>query len=250
MIGQSMPQPQSEPELPIDVFARPLRKVPRLLRALYAVNRVYARAYHHVRVMRPCPVPEFGGGIVVCNHSAGLDPVILQATCPRFLTWMMAKEFYDLPVLNPLCKRLGFIPVARGGRDSSALKASLRALSAGRVMGIFPEGRIEPGLELLPLQPGVAMLAARSDVPIYPAYIAGMRRNLPIAAWYAEPQDVTINWGEPFVASEDQRTATEQLREALEALRKQTLASRLPLRQSAPTDRSPPTFVPPPNDRH
>lgn len=224
----------SSPELPIDVFARPLRHQPRLLRALYGLNRLYAHAFHHVRVLRPCPVPENGGGIVICNHSAGLDPVILQATCPRFLTWMMAKEFYDLPVLHSLCSRLGYIPVERGGRTSAALKAGLRALSAGRVLGVFPEGRIEPTLDLMPLQPGVAMMAARTDVPIYPAYIAGMRRNLPIAGWFAEPQDLTITWGEPFVASDDLKTATEQMRLALESLKKQSLAARLPLRQNAP----------------
>ena len=216
-----LPQTRSHHE---DPFARPLRELPGLVRALYGVNRIYAHALHRIRVLSPCPVPDQGGGIVVCNHSAGLDPVILQATCPRVLTWMMAKEFYDLPVLNTLCSRMGYIPVTRSGRDSASLKAALRALSAGRVLGVFPEGRIEPGLELLPLQPGVAMLAARTDVPIYPAYIAGMHRNLSVHAIFAEPQDLTIAWGEPFLAADDLQTATEQMRTALTRLRTDTLS--------------------------
>lgn len=190
-----------------------------LVRALKAVNRLYGRAYHRVELLTPCPIPASGAGILICNHSAGLDPVLLQAVCPRLLTWMMAKEYHDLPALRPIVGRLGFIPVTRGGRDSASLKSALRALEAGRMLGVFPEGRIAVGRRLLPFQPGVALMAARAGVPIYPAYIGGLRRNVGITRSLLEPQTATITFGPPIPADSSDGRLTDHMRAAVESLR-------------------------------
>jgi len=66
---------------------------------------------------------------------------------------MMAREYYDLRSLTWLYKIVEAIPVDRSGRDLSATRAALRALNEGRVVGIFPEGKIETSQDLLPFRP-------------------------------------------------------------------------------------------------
>src|SRR5204862_6211435 len=100
-----------------------------------------------------------------------------QSLRQRLIVWMMANEYYDLKFLNGFYRLLEAIPVSRGGRDLSATRAALRALENGRVVGIFPEGRTEPSLDLLPFQTGVALLAIKANVPVYPAYLDGTQRN-------------------------------------------------------------------------
>lgn len=193
-------------------------------RALFAANRIYARAWHRVEIFSPCTIPADGPAILICNHSGGLDPAVLQATCPRLITWMMAKEYYDLPVLGAMCQRLGYIPVSRNGRDSASLKAALRALAAGKVLGIFPEGRIAPGKELLAFQGGVGVMAQRAGAPVYPAYIKGLERNISVPAALISRQEVRIAYGPPIQGTSDDPLSAEALRESVDTLRRQMLA--------------------------
>ena len=66
------------------------------------------------------------------------------------LGFMIAQEYYDIPIGQPLCRLLGCIPVKHDGRDLTAMRIALLALEQGRVLPIFPEGRITPksGLEI------------------------------------------------------------------------------------------------------
>jgi 1-acyl-sn-glycerol-3-phosphate acyltransferase len=149
----------------------------RSIRALKRLNELYVRAFHDLKVLSPPRLPETGPAILVCNHTSGIDPFLIQSVCPRVVTWMMAKEFYDIGVFTWAFKLIGAIPVTRSGRDSAATRAAIRALKDGQVLGIFPEGRIENARELLSFQTGVALMAIRTDVPVYPAYLDGEQRN-------------------------------------------------------------------------
>src|SRR4051812_22996869 len=156
--------------------ARPENRSP--VRFLQALDVVYARLYHRVIVRAPCRLPLNGPAIVVCNHVNGLDPVLIQSVCKRrLITWMMAKEYFGNRLGDWIFETVGGVPVERNGKDMASTRKALRALHDGRVIGIFPEGRLPPGRELLPFQTGVAMLAARSGAPVYPVYITGTHRG-------------------------------------------------------------------------
>ena len=70
-------------------------------------------------------------------------------------------------------------PVNRDGRDFAAIRTALRALKAGRVLPIFPEGHIVPasGRRLDEMKPGTAYLAIHARVPVIPAYLLWDSRN-------------------------------------------------------------------------
>ena len=68
------------------------------------------------------------------------------------------------------------MPPAEGFLETK--RAALRALQAGRILVVFPEGRIATADELLPFHVGVAMMAIKARVPIYPKLVHGPWRWL------------------------------------------------------------------------
>jgi 1-acyl-sn-glycerol-3-phosphate acyltransferase len=167
-------------------------------RALQGANRLFARVYHHVDVRSPNPLPAKGPAILVCNHTSGLDPQLIQGCCNRLITWLMAHEYYDLPFIKAVLSTVGVIPLKRGARDIGATRAALRALEAGQILGIFPEGKIETDGEILPFQTGVGLLALKSQAPVYPAYLDGTQHGLEMKEAFLRRQRAVLIFGQPL----------------------------------------------------
>lgn len=195
-----------------------------LTRALKAGNRLFSRNLHRVRMLSPCTVPATGPAIVICNHISGLDPFLVQGTCPRVIRWMMAREYFDLPIVKTLCSAIGFIPVTRSGRDSTSLKAALRTLDAGHALGIFPEGRIATGHALLPFQPGLGVIASRTGATVYPVALEGLRRNQSMLNVLLVPQEAKIIYGSPLPPQREPIDPS-QFWTAVQTLKRQALAA-------------------------
>jgi 1-acyl-sn-glycerol-3-phosphate acyltransferase len=164
---------------------------------LRSLNRCFARVYHRLEVDAPCQLPRQGGAIVVCNHLSALDPILVQATTSRLIRWMMAKEYYEQKALKWMLDLCGTIPVDRAGRDMAATRSALTALKDGYVLGVFPEGRIEPTRELLPFQPGIGLLALKSGAPVYPAYMDGTQRGSGMLSAYISAKVAYLTFGKP-----------------------------------------------------
>jgi 1-acyl-sn-glycerol-3-phosphate acyltransferase len=189
------------------------------------LDRFVARLWHHTVVRRRSTLPRQGAAILVCNHTSGLDPFILQSVLGRIVIWMMAREYYDIKAMTWFFRAIDAIPVDRDGRDMASVRSGLRALKEGRVLGIFPEGRIEETNELLPFQTGVAMMAIRTGVPVYPAFLDGTQRNKTMVQAFLRPNRVTVAFGPAvdFDRSDTSRegleAATQRIKDAVERLR-------------------------------
>ncbi len=212
-----------------DAERKPIRRI------LHASNRVFARVYHRLEVLSPCQLPSKGPAILVSNHTSGLDPLLIQSVCSRLIIWMMAKEYYDHPVLGWIYRQVEAIPVARTGRDMAAMREALRALKQGRVVGVFPEGKIEPTRELLPFQTGVALLASRSQAPVYPCFLDGTQRGQEMIPAVTHRQHATISFGTDvnWVGSGHDREQlighTKRLEAAVQTLSDRAKAHRQPI---------------------
>ena len=201
---------------------------PRLsLRAILAGNQLLTQVYHRLETNGRWSIPEKGPAILVCNHISGLDPLVIQSVSPRVIVWMMAREYYELRALKWVFKLAEAIPVERSGRDLAATRAAMRALDAGRVLGVFPEGKIETGGdELLPFQTGVALMAIKTGVGVYPAYLDGTSRNREMAGAFLIPNRIRLALGPKVdlrTAATDREsleTATAAIHEAVSELRK------------------------------
>jgi 1-acyl-sn-glycerol-3-phosphate acyltransferase len=205
----SRPQPEDRP----------------VVQVLRVTNMVISRFYHRAIIKTPQYLPPRGPGILVCNHISGLDPLLLQSALSRAVVWMMAAEYYRINGLNWFLRQIDAIPVDRSGRDLMATRAALRALEAGRILGVFPEGRIAATQEFLPFQVGVAMMAIKAKVPIYPAYVEGTQRGKTMVDAFRARNESVVAFGRPLVlpqestAREDLEAATALIRQSVETLR-------------------------------
>jgi 1-acyl-sn-glycerol-3-phosphate acyltransferase len=185
--------PNSVPISTDELFDRPERSP--LIGFLRGFSSVYCRLYHGLEIEAPCQMPREGPAILVCNHTSGVDPLLIQAACPRLIRWMIAREYFELPALKWVFKLGGEIPVERTGHDMAATRAALRVLEKGLVLGVFPEGKIAPTTEILPFQLGIGLLALRTGAPVYPAYLDGKQRGREIFASCVLPAGAAISSG-------------------------------------------------------
>jgi 1-acyl-sn-glycerol-3-phosphate acyltransferase len=164
----------------------------------------YCIIWHRLRIDRRAPLPTHGPAILISNHTCGIDHVLLQAACDRILGFMVAREYYEYPLLNPWCRLVNCIPVNRDGRDFAATRAALRALKEGRVLPIFPEGHIVPesGRRIDEMKPGTAYLALHSGVPVIPAYLCGTPETDNIVKALLTPSNSRVVFGEPIDLSD------------------------------------------------
>jgi 1-acyl-sn-glycerol-3-phosphate acyltransferase len=214
---------------PIDQLERQL-----IVRAGKRFVRAFTSYFHRLRVLTPIPIPPAGGAILVANHTSSLDPILLQAANPRLITWMMAKEYGVVFGTRWFFNAIEPIMVERSGRDMAATRAALRALKDGKLLGIFPEGRIETSRDLMEFQTGVALLASRSGAPVYPAYIDGTLREKGMVEACMKPQEATLAFG-PAVQFDGAIEGREALDDATRRIRDAVAALES---MSSPVDRS------------
>jgi len=151
------------------------RDDPRTGLVLLALS-VYVRILHRLTVIRMAPIPRrhaAGPLIVVANHTAGVDPLLIQSACPFEIHWLMAEDM-KLASLDPLWRWLRIIFVDRSNGTGLGVRDALDSLKTGGVIGVFPEGGIEPACRAIqPFQPGVGLLVRRSKARVLPVLISG-----------------------------------------------------------------------------
>ena len=84
------------------------------------------------------------------------------------------KQFYDAIITA------GF-PLRRGEADISAMRAALKVLQEGKILGVAPEGTRTGDGRLQRGHPGMVILAQRSGAPLLPVLHTGgedFKRNL------------------------------------------------------------------------
>ncbi|GDX21497.1 1-acyl-sn-glycerol-3-phosphate acyltransferase [Actinomycetes bacterium] len=147
-------------------------------------------------------IPRKGGAILAINHVSYLDFAITgTAVLPtgRLVRFMAKKEIFDNKLAGPLMRGMHHINVDRSS-GSASFVAALRALKAGEIIGIFPEGTTSTSFEIKELKSGAVRLAMGAGVPIIPTIIWGSQRiwtkgikrnlkrnNFPVTVVFGEP---------------------------------------------------------------
>jgi 1-acyl-sn-glycerol-3-phosphate acyltransferase len=120
-------------------------------------------------------VPADGPMIVVSNHLSISDPLVLASALRRAgrrATFLVAAEAFGRPVVGRLLRRTGQIPVVRGTAGAAeAMAPALQALADGRVVALYPEGRVTTEPDYRPLlhgRTGAVRLALSAGCPVVP----------------------------------------------------------------------------------
>lgn len=144
--------------------------------AIEALLRALTRVLHRAefRGLDPSALPA-GGFVLVSNHGSGLDAPLMQCATRRPVRFMMAADQMH-PWLTRLWTKLEVLPVHYGPEDSATVKAAVRHLKGGGIVGIFPEGGIAKQPRTIePFAEGIGTLVALSKVPVVLLWIHGHR---------------------------------------------------------------------------
>ena len=117
--------------------------------------------------------PRKGPALLVVNHLGDADVPLALAYFPTQIDGLAKAELYDFPVLGWLMEAYGVIWVHRGRPDRRALRAALKGLAQGRIVGIAPEGRESLTGALEEATHGAAFLAIKSGAPLLPVTFTG-----------------------------------------------------------------------------
>lgn len=147
-------------------------------------------------------LPRSGPVILAANHYTLADPLVAGFgtgwQIGRVVHMVSKVEVRGWPLIGWLGAQGGVIYVNRRVGDLGAQRQALAALSAKRMLLIFPEGTRSPTGALIPGRNGAALLAMRSGAPIVPLGLTGTEGMLsPLAIFGPRPR-ATVRIGQPF----------------------------------------------------
>ncbi|MDT3737321.1 MAG: MFS transporter [Denitratisoma sp.] len=123
-------------------------------------------------------IPEEGAAVIVCNHVSFVDALVIMAASPRPIRFVMDHQIFKLPIINFVFREGRAIPIAPAKEDPALLDKAYdevaKALEAGDLVGIFPEGRITDTGELYPFRKGITRIVERTPVPVVPMALKGL----------------------------------------------------------------------------
>ncbi len=183
-------------------FETKRRRINWAFRVIRCIVWPFFNLVHPIKVKHRERYPE-GAALVCPNHTSLADPVIMLLACGRGggVRAMAKQELLDTPVLGKIVAALGVFGVRRGAADVGAVKTAIRYLKAGDKVIMFPEGTRAAEGEDLEAKNGVAMIALRTGVPIFPVYIQPKKR------WF---RWTYVVYGEPFYPACENKRPTEE----------------------------------------
>jgi len=130
--------------------------------------------FYKIRIIGRVNVPKEGGALLVCNHVSYVDGFIVTACIQRFIRMMVAREFYNMKLINLLFRAMKVIPISpKDGpkKMAESLSKASEYLRQGELVCIFAEGGITRTGNLLPFGKGMERVMKSVDVPIIPVHL-------------------------------------------------------------------------------
>ncbi|MNR71851.1 Lysophospholipid transporter LplT [compost metagenome] len=139
---------------------------------------VLAHTVYRVRLKGRELIPQEGAAILAPNHVTYADALFLFALSPRPIRFVSEHTLFSVPLVGRLLRRVKAIPIASGKTHPHVLAQALedvdRALKAGELVCLFPEGRLSRDGKLGAFRPGLLKVLERTPVPVYPVALAGL----------------------------------------------------------------------------
>ena len=133
---------------------------------------------YRLRVQELDQVPEEGPAVIVCNHVSFVDALVIMAACRRPIRFVMDHHIFRWPLLSFVFRTSKAIPIASAKEDPAMMEKAFeevgKALDAGDLVGIFPEGKITADGNINPFRPGITRILQRNPVPVVPMALRGL----------------------------------------------------------------------------
>jgi len=187
--------------------------------------------FRHVDVVRRDRVPP-GGPVLLCiNHPNNLiDSLLVGGVLPRKVHYLATAALFRNPLVARFLTACGAIPVYRKqddpdkmDRNADAFAACYRALEAGRLIGIYPEGTTHSESRVQRIKTGAARIALEYEAAGRGAPLTLVPVGLYFDARKSFRSHVRVSFGEaipvaPYAAvyREDPPKAVEALTTAIQ----------------------------------
>ena len=182
------------------------------LNILFRFAKFYAFGFHRLQIYGKHNVPLTGPLLIVCNHTAGVDPFHIQAASYRLLRWIMLGA-YKFKLANFFWNRVDPILVWKDERDRHVARAAIQGLKQGEAIVIFPEGGINQDRQKVDeFDAGVGLIVSRSKATVLPMWIWDTPKTRSTMGCYVVPSKSKIAVGKPFqveLPDEDPNEATD-----------------------------------------
>ncbi len=154
------------------------------------VRLIGSRIFWHAsvpRILHAGRAAREGAYLLAANHLSPYDAPLLIATTPRVIHWLSIVEIFRNPFVGWFLRGVGAEPLERGKVDTRTVRAIVRHLRNGEVVGIFPEGAVRSGASSVldggGIHEGVCRLAQLTRVPVVPCVVLGGARFARWKAW-------------------------------------------------------------------
>ncbi|MDP9343225.1 MAG: 1-acyl-sn-glycerol-3-phosphate acyltransferase [Actinomycetota bacterium] len=126
-------------------------------------------------------IPAQGPVILAANHVSFMDSLFVPLLVKRRVVYLGKADYFDSPKTRWFFKFTNVIPVRREGGTAgeAAIRAGVKALQDGNVVGIYPEGTRSPDGRLYRGKTGVARMALLAGCPVIPVAVLGTRELQP-----------------------------------------------------------------------
>jgi acyl-[acyl-carrier-protein]-phospholipid O-acyltransferase / long-chain-fatty-acid--[acyl-carrier-protein] ligase len=189
------------------------------------LNWLITHTLYRVRVLGKDNLPEQGGALLVCNHTAYVDPSIISAVVERHIRFLMYRPIYEKPLINLVARTMRAIPIANTDDPKEILKSlgvAREAVQSGELVCIFAEGELTRTGHMVSFKKGLERIMKGVDAPIIPIYldqIWGSVFSFEHGRFFWKrpkeiPYPVTISFGTPLAG--DSRSW--QIRQAIQDL--------------------------------
>jgi len=146
-------------------------------RGVRTLGTVVFRLASRPLILHPERAAMPGPYLLAANHESHFDAALLIAATPRVICWLSIVELFQHPLSRWFLRAMLAAPLDRSRPDATTVRAILRHLRCGRVVGLFPEGNLRAGPDSVlaggALRDGIARLAEIGRVPVLPCVVAG-----------------------------------------------------------------------------
>lgn len=152
-------------------------------------------------------VQRVGAYILAANHLSPYDIPCLMAVHPRVIDFVSIREVMGKPFVGWLFRNMGAFALDRSRADPTTVRVILERLARGRVVAMFPEGRIPTRENSVlhggPTRGGIGRLAQLAQVPIVPCVILGTVAYSRFTSWLPLRRTIyAVNFGEAIVPAD------------------------------------------------
>ncbi len=145
-----------------------------------------------------------GAVLIASNHESFLDPPLVGTLYHDEMFYLARKTLMTGPLLKWIYLAWNSIPVDQDRPDMTSLKTIIKLLSSGRRVLIFPEGERSLDGNFGSAQPGVGLIAVKSNAVIQPIRIRGAREALPRGSGRVRFSQISLHIGPPIRLTDEE----------------------------------------------